>query len=470
VDRALIDAVGLGFVETNQILPLALTEEAVVVAVADPFARAAVDVLSYQFDRPAELRVCPRSAIVEAIRALGPGTPDAARRAGHAADEAGEVGDIERLRDFAREAPIIRFVSQTIQQAVDRGATDIHIEPRSDHVCIRFRCDGMLDVVDTAPRAMHAGIATRIKILSRLNIAERRLPQDGRMRVAVRGQEIDLRVSVLPSVYGESFVLRILDRSGVTLSLDALGYDAGAIARLRALAHVPNGIILMTGPTGSGKTTTLYSVLRERQADDVKIFTVEDPVEYRLDGITQLQVDPAIDLSFARALRSVLRHDPDIILIGEIRDRETAQIAIQAALTGHLVLSTLHTNSAAGALTRLLDIGVDGYLIGATVRAVVAQRLLRRTCAGCGGAGCGACHGSGYAGRTVTYEIVEIGRELAAMISAGATEAQLHERALAQGLAPMAAHAARLAAEGTTTPAEVRRVLEPGWQADDLDR
>jgi general secretion pathway protein E len=468
IDRDLAEAVGLGFVEINQILPLGLTDEAIVVAVADPFARAAVDVLSYQFDRPAEIRVCPRSLIVDAIRSLGRGAPAAAARPLlDPAGEAGDVGDIERLRDFAREAPIIRFVSQTIQQAVDRGATDIHIEPRSDNVCIRFRCDGMLDVVDTAPRAMHAGIATRIKILSRLNIAERRLPQDGRMRVAVRGQEIDLRVSVLPSVYGESFVLRILDRSGVTLSLDALGYDPAAIARLRALANVPNGIILMTGPTGSGKTTTLYSVLRERQADDVKIFTVEDPVEYRLDGITQLQVDPAIDLTFARALRSVLRHDPDIILIGEIRDRETAQIAIQAALTGHLVLSTLHTNSAAGALTRLLDIGVDGYLIGATIRAVVAQRLVRRSCAGCGGAGCAACHGSGYAGRTVTYEIMEVGRELATMISAGATEAELHTRALAQGLVPMAAHAGRLAAAGTTTTSEVRRVLEPGWQVDD---
>jgi general secretion pathway protein E len=464
VDRALVETVGLGFLETNQVLPLALSDEAVVVAVADPFARAAVDLISYQFDLPAALRIAPRSAIVEATRALSEtAAPDIARA--DAADEAdSHSDDVERLRDVAREAPIIRFVAQVIQQAVDRAATDIHIEPGADHIRIRLRCDGMLETVDTAPRAMHAGIATRIKILSRLNIAERRLPQDGRMRVSVRGQEIDLRVSVMPSVHGETFVLRILDKSGVTLSLDALGYDRAAIDRLKGLAHVPNGIVLLTGPTGSGKTTTLYAVLRERQDDDVKIFTVEDPVEYRLDGISQLQIDPGIDLTFARALRSVLRHDPDIILIGEIRDRETAQIAIQAALTGHLVFSTLHTNSAAGALTRLLDMGIDGYLIGATVRAVAAQRLLRRACPACGGRGCGTCHGSGFHGRTVTYEILEITPELATMISSGATESALQARALAQGLRPMAEHARSLVASGATTADEVRRVLELGLE------
>jgi general secretion pathway protein E len=474
VDRGLLEQVGLGFVEANQVLPLALTDTAVVVAVADPFARTAVDLISYQVDLPAELRVCPRSTILETVRALAEARHAPDPRAEAPAGEAGHDDDIERLRDVAREAPIIRFVAQVIQQGVDRGATDIHIEPGLDHVRIRLRRDGMLELVDTAPRAMHAGIATRIKILARLNIAERRLPQDGRMRVSVRGQEIDLRVSALPSVHGESFVLRILDKSGVTLSLDALGYGPAAIAKMRALAQVPNGIVLLTGPTGSGKTTTLYSVLRERQNDAVKIFTVEDPVEYRLDGISQLQVDLGIELTFARALRSVLRHDPDIILIGEIRDRETAQIAIQAALTGHLVFSTLHTNSAAGALTRLLDMGIDGYLIGATVRAVAAQRLLRKVCAGCGGAGgadCPSCHGSGYSGRTVTYEILEITPDLAAMISAGATEASLQARAQAQGMQPMARHAADLIASGTTTVEEVARVLEARiGDGDDLDR
>ena len=292
------------------------------------------------------------------------------------------------------------------------------------------------------------------------------------MRISVRGQEIDLRVSVLPSVHGETFVLRVLDRSGVDLSLDALGYDADAITKFRELANIPNGIILITGPTGSGKTTTLYSVLKERDARLVKIFTVEDPVEYRLDGITQLQVDPAIDLTFARALRSVLRQDPDVILIGEIRDRETAQIAIQAALTGHLVFSTLHTNSAAGALTRLADMGIDGYLIGATIRAVVAQRLVRTTCIECQGASgapvnghdpaCVRCHGTGYSGRTVTYEIMEISQELGAMISKGATEEELRDHARANGILSMAKHAEQLVAQGITTREEVQRVLEFG--------
>jgi general secretion pathway protein E len=463
LDRDLVEQVGIGFLEANQVLPLALTDAAVVVALADPFSRAAADVLGYQFDRPAEIRVCPRSAIVEAIRSLGGAEAEVSLP-----EIGNDTDDIERLRDVAREAPIIRYVSQIVQQAVDRGATDIHIEPCSDNVSIRFRCDGILERVDSVPRSMHPGISTRIKILSRLNIAERRLPQDGRMRVTVRGQEVDLRVSVLPSMHGESFVLRVLDKSGVELRLEALGYEADAVETLRALANVPNGIVLITGPTGSGKTTTLYSVLRQRQNDTVKIFTVEDPVEYRLDGVTQLQVDPAINLTFAQALRSGLRHDPDIILIGEIRDRETAQIAIQSALTGHLVFSTLHTNSAAGALTRLLDIGVDGYLVGATIRAVVAQRLLRRTCAECRGAApkgagtCKTCRGSGYAGRTVTYEVLTVGPELAASISAGVTEAELQVRAEAQGLVPMAAHAARLVANGVTTEGEVRRVLEFG--------
>ncbi|SFH20284.1 type II secretion system protein E (GspE) [Palleronia marisminoris] len=463
IDRALLDSVGLAYLEANQVLPIELAGAAVVVAVADPFSANAAEAVGYCLDRPVELRVCTRSHILETLRTLrgdAGAAPELTDRPATAVVENEDFDDVERLRDVAREAPVIRFVNYIIQSAVDRGATDLHIEPRSDHVCIRMRCDGMLDLVETTSRSMLAGIATRIKILSQLNIAERRLPQDGRMRVAVRGQEIDLRVSVLPSVHGESFVLRILDRSGVTLSLEALGYAPDAIGHLRALAQTPNGIILVTGPTGSGKTTTLYSILRERQSEQVKIFTVEDPVEYRLDGITQLQVDPSIDLTFARALRSVLRHDPDVILVGEIRDRETAQIAIQAALTGHLVFSTLHTNSASGALARLTDMGVDSYLIGATIRAVIAQRLLRKTCLSCRGAGCDLCHDTGYSGRTVTYEILDVTRETAGAINAGAAESEVLDRSVAQGFVRMVDHAAGLTAAGITTPAEVRRVLD----------
>ncbi len=469
IDSALIDQVGLNFLESNHVIPVALSAEHVTIALADPFLPEPINAISYLFDRPASLLIFPRAAIAEKIRQLSDGQEMADKDSIEALDGEYDSDDIDRLRDFAREAPVIKFVSRIIQQAVDRGATDLHIEPMVDNVRIRFRCDGMLVLADTAPKSMHAGISTRIKILSRLNIAERRLPQDGRMRISVRGQEIDLRVSVLPSVHGETFVLRVLDRSGVDLKLDALGYDRRAISSLRDLINIPNGIVLVTGPTGSGKTTTLYSLLKERDASEVKIFTVEDPVEYRLDGITQLQVDPAIELSFARALRSVLRQDPDIILIGEIRDRESAQIAIQASLTGHLVFSTLHTNSAVGALTRLRDMGLDDYLIGATIRAVVAQRLVRKACPSCAihqeaavRSDCETCRGTGYSGRSVVYEIIEISPELAAKISAGAGEEELVRQAHQDGAISMARHARGLVETRVTTEDEVRRVLELG--------
>lgn len=287
-------------------------------------------------------------------------------------DVAGEE-DVDRLLDIAKEAPVIRFVSRIIQRAVDGKATDIHIEPFEDIVRIRLRTDGILQTLETVPRSMAAGITSRIKILSRLNIAERRLPQDGRLRASVRGQEIDFRVSVTPSVHGETVVMRILDRSNVRLELGALGFDEQATAAIAAITRKPNGIFLVTGPTGSGKTTTLYSILNDINDPRWKFFTVEDPVEYRMKGITQLQVDPGIGLTFASALRSVLRQDPDGILIGEIRDEETARIAVQAALTGHLVLSTLHTNSAAGAISRLRNMGIESYLLAATLRGSSAR-------------------------------------------------------------------------------------------------
>lgn len=469
IDELLLEQVGIGFLESNQVIPITLEEDRVLIALADPFLSDPVDAISYLFDRPAGLLIFPRTAIVEKIRQLSENRGAAESESVEPLNGDYDSDDIDRLRDFAREAPVIKFVSRIIQQAVDRGATDLHIEPMADNVRIRFRCDGMLVLADTAPKSMHAGISTRIKILSRLNIAERRLPQDGRMRIAVRGQEIDLRVSVLPSVHGETFVLRVLDRSGVDLKLDALGYDSRAISTLRDLIHIPNGIVLVTGPTGSGKTTTLYSLLKERDASEVKIFTVEDPVEYRLDGITQLQVDPAIELSFARALRSVLRQDPDIILIGEIRDKESAQIAIQASLTGHLVFSTLHTNSAIGALTRLRDMGLDDYLIGATIRAVIAQRLVRVACPDCNQDGnsrlqpnCSACRGTGYSGRSVVYEIVEMSHDMAALISSGASEDDLVRHAREHGAISMAVHAQNLVEAHVTTEDEVRRVLELG--------
>ncbi|TGQ73018.1 type II/IV secretion system protein [Mesorhizobium sp. M00.F.Ca.ET.186.01.1.1] len=462
----MLASVPLSYLRENAVLPLEMDERQLVVAVADPFSSATIDALAFHWERTPSLRVLPRRMIGECIDRLERSAAEAVSlEAGSAGPSDFGSDDLERLKDFAREAPIVRFVADTIHRAVDAKATDIHIEPLEDHVRIRFRNDGMLSVVDTAPSAMLSGVSTRIKILSRLNIAERRLPQDGRMRIAVRGRDVDLRVSVIPSIHGEAIVLRILDRAGVELRLEKLGFDDAAQAKIRQMSQAANGIVLVTGPTGSGKTTTLYSILAERSRPDVKVFTVEDPVEYRMAGITQLQVNPAIDLDFATALRSILRQDPDIILLGEIRDRETAQIAIQAALTGHLVFSTLHTNSAAGALTRLRDMGVDGYLLGATIRGVIAQRLLRRVCPACRGAAgavasCKNCSGSGYSGRTVTYEMLQVSPRIATLIDEGASELEITKAASEADLTPMAAHAATLVQRQVTTLEEVRRVID----------
>ncbi|MCP9229985.1 GspE/PulE family protein [Mesorhizobium sp. LMG 17147] len=462
----LFSSVPLIYLRENAILPLEMDAQQLVVAVADPFSTATIDALAFHYERTPALRILPRRMITECIDRIEQSAKESVSPdADSAVSSDFGPDDLERLKDFAREAPIVRFVADTIHKAVDARATDIHIEPLEDHVRIRFRHDGMLSTVDTAPTAMLSGISTRIKILSRLNIAERRLPQDGRMRIAVRGRDIDLRVSVIPSIHGEAIVLRILDRAGVELRLGKLGFDDAAQAKIRSMSQAANGIVLITGPTGSGKTTTLYSILAERSRPDVKIFTVEDPVEYRMAGITQLQVNPAIDLDFAAALRSILRQDPDIILLGEIRDRETAQVAVQAALTGHLVFSTLHTNSAAGALTRLRDMGIDGYLLGATVRGVIAQRLLRRVCPACRetdqtGSICRGCNGSGYSGRTVTYEMLQVSPRIAELIDQGAGEMEIGRAAGEDDLIPMAVHAKALAQSRVTTMEEVRRVID----------
>lgn len=460
-DPAGIDMFGQRFLASRSILPGGQDEAgAFVMLVADPFDRDGLELVGYQLDGPVRLRLATRGSIaaVFAGMAAEPDADDDEIDSGEASDS-----DLERLKDFARQAPIVRLVARIVQFAVDRNATDIHIEPTAQDIRIRTRIDGMLKVAETAPLTQLPGIATRVKLLAGLDIAERRLPQDGRMRVTVRGQEIDLRVSVMPSVTGETIVLRILDRSTVALDLAVLGYDSQSREKLESLARIQHGILLVTGPTGSGKTTTLYSLLSILADASVKIFTVEDPVEYRMDGITQLQTQPSIGLTFARALRSVLRQDPDIILVGEIRDRETAEIAMQAALTGHLVLTTLHTNSAIGAVTRLRDMGIPDYLIGATVRGIVGQRLLRRTCATCGGsdsAACPHCNGTGYHGRIATYEIADISETVARKISSGAPEGEILDLVRDGGMRTMRDHASALVADGVTTRAEMIRVVQ----------
>jgi len=437
----LADRLKLPFLKANRLLPISFDGRRVLIATADPFVDEAARAISYMLEVPVDLAVIAPAEIERALRKLyqDPGAEahaDAAEHAASVIDEGSEY-DIERLRDIANEAPVIRLVNQVISRAVERGASDVHIEPGRDAVAIRYRIDGFLQQDRIVPAALRAALTTRIKIMARLDIAERRLPHDGRIKTAVRGVEIDIRVSTLPTVFGESIVMRILDRTRVELDFTKLGLDATTQQNLHRLMTLPNGIVLVTGPTGSGKTTTLYTALKNLNRPELKLFTVEDPIEYQLSGINQIQVQPQIGLDFPTALRSILRQDPDIVMIGEIRDLDTARIAIQASLTGHLVFSTLHTNSAIAAIARLIDIGLERYLLASTICGVMAQRLVRKLCPACsrphtasermhgklklaasGGAvdlsnsrepvGCEACAGTGYRGRTTISELLMV--------------------------------------------------------------
>lgn len=457
-----LDNYDLEFAKTRAVLPIGFENDELLVAFANPLERSLVDTLKYYFDRDIQIRILPRKEISRAIDAViaRSDVPEADDDA--SAEHIAFDDDVDRLKDIALEAPIINFVARMAQNAFDAEATDIHIEPFSDRVQIRYRRDGVLSRTETVQKAMLSGIVTRIKILSGLNIVERRLPQDGRMRLSIRGAEVDFRVSIVPSMHGETIVLRLLRNVNVSTDLSALGFDDEACRKISKLAQSSNGMVIVTGPTGSGKTTTLYSLVSLLNKEGVKIFTIEDPVEYQLEGITQLQVNSAIALDFARSLRSVLRQDPDIILVGEIRDRETAQIAIQAALTGHLVLTTLHTNTAAGAFTRLRDMGVEEYLIASTVRGVIAQRLVRVLCTTCKDGDvqeCSTCRGTDYSGRTVIYEVLESGPRLSKLLGAGASESDIVEQAVADGMTTMTQCASRLVETGITSKVEIARVL-----------
>jgi general secretion pathway protein E len=373
-------------------------------------------------------------------------------------------------------------VNRLIGLAVERRASDIHVEPLEDQVRIRFRIDGALINAEVLPKDMQAGVISRIKVMARLNIAEQRLPQDGRIKIPVKGDEIDLRVSTVPTLYGESVVLRILNRENVALEFAALGFSAAAIQRLSHLIEQPNGILLVTGPTGSGKTTTLYAALRMLNRSEAKVFTVEDPIEYHLDGINQTHVRPQIGLDFANVLRSILRQDPDIIMVGEIRDGETASVAIQASLTGHLVLSTLHTNSAAASITRLLDMGVEDYLLASSMRAILAQRLVRKLCPSCKvpadapteighhlqtigspvrlgrlfrPAGCASCGHTGFRGRTTIYELLEIAGPVREGIVKRVSDSELTELARRNGMVSLYECGMEKVAAGETSVDEV---------------
>ena len=365
---------------------------------------------------------------------------------------------IEDLLETADDAPIIRMLNALLTQAARDGASDIHIEPFERHSCVRFRVDGTLRDVVQPNRALHAALISRLKIMADLDIAEKRLPQDGRISLRIGTRGVDVRVSTLPSAHGERAVLRLLDNSGGRLSLEAVGMQGEVLARFKQLVAQPHGIILVTGPTGSGKTTTLYAALQTLDTRRQNIMTVEDPIEYELPGVGQTQVNAKIDLDFAKALRAILRQDPDVIMIGEIRDFETAQIAIQASLTGHLVLATLHTNDASSAVTRLTDMGIEPFLLSSSLLGVLAQRLLRKTCSHCQGAGCAHCGQTGYQGRTGIFELLVADDTIRAQIHHKASEADIRASAMAGGMTLMREDGERLVQAGITSREELLRV------------
>jgi general secretion pathway protein E len=401
-----------------------------------------------------------------------------------------ETAEIGHLRDMAREAPIIQLVNLLVLRAIQMGASDIHLEPFEDAFRVRYRKDGILYETESPPKGLQAAVLSRLKIMARLDIAERRLPQDGRFRLKVQGHDIDFRVSTLPTLMGESMVIRILDREKVILNLHGLGFPPRELEQFDQMIHKPYGMILVTGPTGSGKTTTLYAALESINSSEKKIITIEDPVEYRLSGVTQMQVKPAIELTFARGLRHIVRQDPDVVLVGEIRDRETAEIAVHAALTGHLVFSTLHTNDASGAVTRLLEMGIEDFLLASAILGIVAQRLVRRICPECRtplpsgykmeewrlirngmgsgqepeqlftGQGCPACSQTGYQGRTGIYEFLIIDDAIRPLILQRADASTLRQQAVGQGMKTMAADGWDKVAQGLTTVEEVLRVTQ----------
>lgn len=476
------------FLRDVRALPIANVPEGIVLAMADPLDEYTVQSVRVATNQPVLRRVARPADLDAAFERLYGGERPVGNDAVVPAviDDEQALDDITRLKDLASEAPVVRLVNGLITRAVEARASDIHIEPYDGRIAVRFRIDSVLREVESPPIALRAAIVSRIKIMARLNIAERRLPQDGRIRFAVRGREIDLRISTAPTLHGESVVLRILDRESLVLDFVQLGFSADALRQFLDVLRRPHGVLLVTGPTGSGKTTTLYASVARLNTAEKKIITVEDPVEYQLDGVNQIQVKPQIGLTFAQTLRSILRHDPDIILIGEIRDFETAEIAIQAALTGHLVLSTLHTNDAPSALTRLLDMGVADYLIVSTLNAVIAQRLVRTLCEHCRESyrampelltriratpkadnspvtlyrarGCTQCDGTGYVGRTAIFELLPMIDDVRRIVLTKPDAAEIRRAAIALGMRTMYEDGLAKALAGVTTIEEVLRV------------
>lgn len=486
-EALLADCLPARFLRQARSLPVAVHDDVVVLATADPldsFTSAAVAAAS---GRRVELLVAIPIELEAALERLYPSEDSAGDGAAPDSDDVPLEDDTERLKDLASEAPVIRLVNQILTRAVETNASDVHFEPFEDRFRVRYRYDGVLHEAESPAHRLAAAITSRIKIMARLDIAERRLPQDGRIRLAVRGQEIDFRVSTAPSLHGETVVMRILDRNAVAFDYAKLGLPPSVVSEFREALALPNGIVLVTGPTGSGKTTTLYTGLLELNSISRKIITVEDPIEYRLHGITQVQVHEQIGLTFAEFVSTVVRQDANVIMVGEIRNQETAQVATQAALLGRLVLSTLHTNSAAAAVTRLRDMGLEDYLIAAVLRGVLAQRLVRRLCPACRRAapappelvqrfdlaahahgrplmlhhpvGCADCRQTGYRGRFAIAEFLRLDPEIERLIFQRADHGSIEDAAVANGMVTLLQSGLDAVMAGETTLEEVARTV-----------
>ena len=495
VDSAIISALPINFAKRNKLVPIEVKRGKMIVAMADPINIQPLDDLRVLFDLHIESVISTEREIQSAINRYyeqASNSPEEVIQDMNGEDSTQILSELEEaeaedLLDVTSEAPVIKLVNLILSQAIKSRASDIHIEPYQKDLRIRYRIDGVLYNILAPPKRYQLAIVSRVKIMAKLNIAEKRLPQDGRFRIKIADKDIDVRVSVIPTTFGERVVLRLLDKSNLLLELENLGLSQDELDRINKLIYSPHGIILVTGPTGSGKTTTLYAALNEINSPEKNIITIEDPIEYQLNGVGQIQVNTKIDLTFAKGLRSIVRQDPDVILVGEIRDSETAEIAIHAALTGHLVFSTLHTNDAAGAITRLIDMGIEPFLVSSSLNAVIAQRLVRLICEGCKepytpdkgflkeiglryedikggllyrGKGCPQCLHTGYRGRKGIYEIMNVDDSIQSLILKTSESNIIRNKGIESGMITLREDGAQAVLDGITTIEEVLRVTQ----------
>jgi len=491
IDTDMLSHVPLRYLRDNAVMPV-YYEGSVYIIVANPYMFDVIDEVRRAIGQQAPVAIATHEHIVEALNRFYPieGTKEMIAELEEEGEDISDAVDFEAIREedilgMASEAPVIKLVNQILYQAVKQGASDIHIEPYEKELRVRYRIDGVLYTVMSPPKRVQPALVSRVKIMAQLNIAEKRQPQDGRIQIKIADRPIDIRVSVLPVTHGERIVMRLLDKSKSFKNLSELNWSERDYRVVTQAMNQPNGIILLTGPTGSGKTSTLYAILQELNTPKVNIMTVEDPVEYQVSGIAQIQVREKVNLTFAMALRSILRQDPDIVMVGEMRDKETGQISVQAALTGHLVLSTLHTNSAPATVTRLIDMGIEPYLIASTLNLVIAQRLVRRLCESCKTpytpdqdtlasinmtkkeakditfykpVGCDECMHTGYSGRLAIFEVMAVTEELSRMLSEGVTTSEIRDQAQKDGMHLLVEDGVRKIKQGITTIEEVLSV------------